>query len=499
MKILTVKLQKWITPRTVAVSCVLVYLISLIPLLWIGIYNYPSADDFTNGSMCHHAFMNGEGIFGILKAAWERMVYEWYQWRGCFTASFLSALMPGAFGERWYVLTVWIMLGMLSFSTAYLLHGILVKGFGIRKIYAVSVSALLLFFTVQCMVGRVEALYWYSGAVNYTFLYGLSLIYFGLLLNAAYCSGKKRRWMLCLASIAGFLTGGGNQMTPLNTAIVLMLTGLFLVWKKKGKQYRAWLIPASCFFAGFAVNLISPGNRIRAAAASGMNPVKAVLVSFYYCLDLVLGEWTTWPIIVFVILLILLFWKAAGKLSCRFEHPGLVVLLGYCVVSAMFTPALFAVGNVEAPRIQSLAFIMYLLVLTLCVGYVTGWARKKYEMRAEKTVSEDNRFSACELWCLIGTVGFLGFAALITMIPEPHYFTFSSAATDIRNDSAQEYAAAKEDRIEAYQSGDSDVTVDSLPVRPELLYFSDITPFPEDWENQGVCRFYELKSVRIGE
>lgn len=495
MKRLSEILQKWITPKVLSAGAAGVYVLSLIPLLWIGKYNYPSADDFTNGSACHHAFVNGEGVLGILGAAWERMVYEWYEWRGCFTASFLSAVMPGSFGEKWYVLTVWIMVIMLTFSVAYLLHMILVRGFRIKKDYVLIITAALLFITVQCVPGKVEAFYWYSGAVNYTFLHGLSLIYFGLLLHAGYSSGRKRGILLALASIVGFLTGGGNQMTPLNTVIVLAGAMVFLGWKKKLKIYRAWWIPMTTFLVGFVINLISPGNQVRAAAASGMNPVKAILVSFYYCLELVLGEWTTWPVILLVILLVIVFWKTTANVSFQFELPGVAVLLGFCIVSAMFTPALYAMGNVQAPRIQALTFMMYLLVLVLCVGYVTGWARKKWDHNI-RMESEKERFSVCEMWCLIGTVCFFVFAALITMIPDPHYFAFSSAIEDIRNGNASVYAEVMEERIESYRSGEKNVEVRSLPVQPELLYFSDIAPFEEEWENQGVCRFYDLESVR---
>ncbi len=36
------KLSKWLTPKTLSVFLTGVYLVSLIPLLWIGWFNYPS-------------------------------------------------------------------------------------------------------------------------------------------------------------------------------------------------------------------------------------------------------------------------------------------------------------------------------------------------------------------------------------------------------------------------------------------------------------------------
>ena len=335
------KLKKWITSRTLAVFFIIVYGLSLIPMLWIGWYNYPSADDYTNGSACHLAIAAGESIFGVIDAVCDRVIYEWINWRGCFTASFLSSIVPSAFGERGYVLTIWLMLGILTFSTAYLLQVIFVKVFKADRALSLCVSFSMLFITVQCMVGKVEMFYWYSGAVNYTFLHGMSLIFLALLIDAVYKEGKKRSLTLAIASVMGFLVGGGNQMTPLNVAIVLVSSMLIIIWKKKWKAYKAWLIPMISFFAGFGLYLIAPGNYVRASVASGMNPIKAVFVSFYYCLDIVLGEWTTWPVLLLIVLLVLFFWKMTRHSSFDFAFPGIVVLFGFCVVSAMFTTALF--------------------------------------------------------------------------------------------------------------------------------------------------------------
>ena len=167
------------------------------------------------------------------------------------------------------------------------------------------------------------------------------------------------------------------------------------------------------------------------------------------------------------------------------------VLFGYCLVSAMMTPSLFAVGNIGAARLQALTFTMFILVLTLCVGYVTGWVRKKVEKRAGAD------FSLNEIWCLLGCILFFGLAAVITIIPDPHYFVFSSALTDLSNGSAKAYGDALHERMEIYNSGEKNITVSPLPSQPKLLYFSDIKEDPEDWENRGVSRFYGLESVKV--
>lgn len=491
-------LQRWVTPKRLAVFLTIVYGISLIPLLWISWYNYPSADDYSIGSNCRQAWVSSHNVFSVIWAGIVRAVDDWVNWMGYFTSNFLMAMPPSTFGERCYVLTAWIMLFMLSFSTVYLLRVIFVKVLKADKYIGHCAAMLMLLVTVQCMVGRVEAFYWYSGAANYMFVHGMSLFFYGLLISAAYDKGKKRIWDLAAAAFLGFFTGGGNQMTALNVEVILLTAVGFITYQKKWKTYKALAVPMGLFFLGFLLNVGAPGNWVRAEGTSGMNPIKAVLVSFYYCLAYCMSEWSGWPVLVLVMALIPLCWHMTKHTQFRFPYPLVVVLFGYCVVSAMMTPPLFAVGSIEAARLQALTFTMYILVLTLCVCYVTGWVRGKLEGVAKPEQKQEG-FSVNAIWCLLGCMLFFGLAAIVTVVPEPHYFTCSSAVADLANGSAKAYGDALKERMELYNSGEKDVVVKPLPAQPKLLYFSDIKSDPADWENGGLCRFYGLDSVRVEE
>ncbi len=497
----TEKLIHILTPRVLAVILTVVYAVSLIPLLWIGWYNYPSADDYSIGSNAHQAWMTTHNVFAVIGAGIERAVEDWLHWMGYFTSNFLMAVPPSSFGERCYVLTPWIILGMITLGTVYLLHAIFVKVFGADKYVSHCVSILMLFVTVQCMVGRVEAFYWYSGAANYMFVHGMCLFFYGLLISVVYDKGKKRTFDIVAASVLGFLTGGGNQMTALNGAVVVLVAIGFITVLKKWKEYKVLAVPMGLFLLGFLLNVAAPGNWVRAEGANGMNPVKAVLISFYYCLDYCIGAWSGWPVWLLVIALIPLFWHMSRKTRFTFPYPIVVVLFGYCLVSAMMTPPLFAVGNMGAARLQALTFTMYILVLTLCIGYVTGWARKKLENTGwrEADAEEKPLLGKSELLCLLTALGVFVVATGLTVVPDSHYFTFSSAITDLANGSAKAYGDALEERMELYNSGEKDVVVEPLTVQPKLLYFSDIKPDVSDWENRGLCRYYGINSVRVEE
>lgn len=494
------QIRKLITPKTMAFFTTLVYAGSLIPLLWIAWYNYPSADDYSIGSNCHQTYLATHNVFAVIWRGIVRAVDDWANWMGYFTSNFLMAVPPNAFGERFYVLTTWIMIVMLSFSVLYLFRSIFVKVFKADKFVSHSAAMLVLFASVQCMcpAGRCEAFYWYSGAVNYIFVHSMSLFFFGLLISAFYDTGKKRVWDLSAASVLGFLTGGGNQMSALNVAIVLFVAGILLTVSGRWNRCRGIRIPIAIFYLGFLLNVAAPGNWVRAEGTSGMNPVKAVLVSFYDCLDRVVSEWTTWPVILIMIALVPLFWHMAGKVSFPFPCPMIVVVFGYCLTAAMITPPLFAVGNMEAGRLQALTYLMYILILSLCVGYVTGWAHQRWSCRQAETKEVSGRFPIESCWCLAGCIAFLTFGSILTVIPEPHYYTFTSALTDLSNGSAKAYGDALEERMEIYRkAGEGIVEVEPLPAQPVLLYFSDIKEDPEDWENRGLSRYYGFEGVTV--
>lgn len=510
MKKFTEKLQRIITPKTLAFFLTVMFVVSLIPLLMIAQYNYPSADDYGIGSTCRQAWVSSHSVFQTI---WQAVLMAWndyFNWMGYFTSIFLMAIHPGVFGEQFYAVTTWIMLGMISFSTMYLLHAILVKALKGNKYVCHSISMLLLFVSIQCMVGRVEAFYWYCGAVNYMFLHSMSLFFFGALISAAFDKGKKRTRDLVIASVLGFFTGGGNQITALNVVIVLAAAMGIMIVQKKWKKKKALWIPMGLFFFGFILNVAAPGNWVRAEGTTGMNPVKAVFVSFYYGLDYALSEWTGWPVLVLVIALIPLFWHIVKGIDFQFPYPVVVVLFAFCLVSAMVTPPLFAIGNIEAGRLQALMFLMYILVLTLTVGYMTGWARKKLEKGSAEAAVQNRTVKKCEtekigkeffpanqVWCLLGCILFFVFASMITVIPEPHYFTFTSAITDLANGSAKAYGETMKERAEILNSTESIAIVPPLTSQPALLYFDDITEDAQDWKNRGAARFYQKEAVIV--
>lgn len=295
-----------------------------------------------------------------------------------------------------------------------------------------------------------------------------------------------------------FVWGGGNQMSALNVAIVLVAFMGFLIIMKKKRYIKLFCIPICCFFLGFLLSIAAPGNWVRSSGTAGMGAIGSIQMSFYYCLNYVLKEWTGWPVFLLVIFLIPLFWHMCGRTKFQFPCPIVTVFFGFCLVSAMITPPLFAVGNIEAGRLQALIFLMYILVLTLCVGYVTGWVRKQWEKGRGQHCEPEAVFSKNTTYCFVIGMLFFMIGSGLSVIPDSHYYAFTSAITDLMNGNAKEYAEALSQRAELYNSdAEGILEVEPLPVQPVLLYFSDITPDVEDWQNKALARFYGKDGVVV--
>lgn len=88
------KITNWITPKRIAFFLTIVYLGSLIPVLWIGWYNYPSADDYSIGSNCRQVWVNSHNLFAVLGAGIARAAEDWVNWWDILSANFLMSVPP---------------------------------------------------------------------------------------------------------------------------------------------------------------------------------------------------------------------------------------------------------------------------------------------------------------------------------------------------------------------------------------------------------------------
>ena len=522
-----------------------VYILLLIPVLVIGRYDAPSADDFSVGLGTRLVYETTGSAAAVAGRVLSETVRYYRTWIGYFTSCLFTTVSPATFGEKWYALTPGIILLVLHIGVIVFFYALMEKALGISRWVRRCMTVLTLFLMIQLMPEgslRVEAFYWWSGAGNYTLTFAVGLLYLAFLLLAAYADGRRaRNAFFVLACVFGFFAGGGNYLSSLSWAIVTVLLGAALLlirsgkmgallWKKEDGPAEAedssgrelWnrhlcfrgdlslrlLVPMGFLLAGFAVSCLAPGNRIRGGEAQGFGAVKSILLSLYYTLSYPLNQWMNWAVLLVLAITAVISWmgfeadrETDGVLSrLTFAFPFRAAVLGYGIVSAVVTPALYAQGNMAAGRIQSTFWLHTVLVLVLLEWYLVGGLYRAWHKRAG--ICEEHG-SGGEANCRRAICLIQGLAFLLLVFPllagkaDPDFYTASSAASELLGGSAVQYGRENTDRFALlHDPEEEDAVLPRHTVHPQLLYFADVSEDPDDWANRKMSEYYGKKSIR---
>ena len=521
--------------RRLSYLLIVIYALSLIPVLVIGKYDYPSADDFSMGLGTRLVYEATGSLLAVAGKILSETVRYYRTWIGYFTSCLFTTVSPATFGEAWYALTPAVILLALHVGVAVFFYALMEKALGMNRYVRRCMTVLALFLMVQRMPEgslRVEAFYWYSGAGNYTLTFSAGLLYLAFyVLSVCGVRSKNRSLFLVLACLMGFLAGGGNYLSALSFAVVSVLFAVYLVKMKtrQGENSRMGrlcvigsLLPAAFYICGFAVSCLSPGNRIRGGEAEGYGALKSILLSLYYTLSYPLNQWMNWAVLLILALAGVIFWmgfvekttcSGAQAVQLRFAAPFPAAVLAYGIVSCVVTPALYAQGNMDAGRIQSTFWLHAVLVLLLLEWYLVGGLYRRFS-KEQNVSTESGLQNASAASCLqnVSTASCLqngagGFVraillfflvfSLLAVKGNPDFYTGTSAVSELLDGSAAQYGRENEARLRILKNpGEQDAVLPRYTVQPNLLYFEDVSEDPGDWINQKMSEYYGKNSIR---
>ena len=519
--------------RRLSYLLIVIYALSLIPVLVIGKYDYPSADDFSMGLGTRLVYEATGSLLAVAGKILSETVRYYRTWIGYFTSCLFTTVSPATFGEAWYALTPAVILLALHVGVAVFFYALMEKALGMNRYVRRCMTVLALFLMVQRMPEgslRVEAFYWYSGAGNYTLTFSAGLLYLAFyVLSVCGVRSKNRSLFLVLACIMGFLAGGGNYLSALSFAVVSVLFAVYLVKMKtrQGENSRTGrlcvigsLLPAAFYLCGFAVSCLSPGNRIRGGEAEGYGALKSILLSLYYTLSYPLNQWMNWAVLLILALAGVIFWmgfaeiefsganakadsaaapekagNGAQAVQLGFTAPFPAAVLAYGIVSCVVTPALYAQGNMDAGRIQSTFWLHAVLVLLLLEWYLVGGLYRRFSKEQNASAASCLRNGAGGFVRAI-LLFFIVFS-LLAVKGNPDFYTGTSAVSELLDGSAAQYGRENEERLRILKNPrEQDAVLPRYTVQPNLLYFEDVSEDPDDWINQKMSEYYGKNSIR---
>lgn len=475
--------------RMAACSAIL-FVVSLIPLLWLGRYNVMCIDDYDYGRVVHDTWMQTGSVWQSIQTAWQQNMEFYQNWQGTYVSCFLMALCPMNFRyEVAWVVPV-IMIGMFATSAFVLGRHILHRWLGCDRTGSSFIMLMLLFMFYQVIEAPFEGIYWYNGATHYVFME--SVWFFTLAaLSAAFWSRKKsREIILCMtAAVLAVIVGGGNLVTGLQAEIFMVFLLIYAVITNR-KKIITVCIPLVTGSVGFLFNVLAPGNLMRGEIDSsvGYSAVMSVLLSFYHAVVFMI-RWTPAFVIIVWLMLLPVLWKLTGQSKQKFSHPVWVTIGAYCVIAAMFTPTLYALGMVGLARVDNIIQMVYYLCLVMVTAYWLGYlnhreAGEAFGLFLDKT--KGRMTAVC--FCLM--------LLIWVLTADKNTYTSISALRSLVNGEAQTFYAEAMERHDIYIDEDIvDVEVKPYSAKPALFSFDDLSTDRENWLNLAVMQYYHKAYV----
>ena len=465
---------------------------SLIPILLLGRYDWPSADDYSYAVYTHDALLQGRCLLG---ASWQYILRCYTGWQGTFSAIGLMTFTPLAFSPYLYWLTPVVMLASLCTGTFKLAHTLVCRCLGGSWRQAVFLAVPILLLSIQLVASPKDTFYWWNGAVYYTFTYGIFLLLTERMAALRLAATRRQLlWAVIPGALCALVVGGSNYVSAL---LAVLLWGLFLLWLlwRDRKKFLPALVPAAVLCAGFCLSIAAPGNAVRQSLVEPpIGAADAVLRSIQQAWTDLL-DWFSWPVLLVLLLLIPLLWGLTGRTGFRFPLPPAFTLLSFLLFAAQNAPHFYAMGVAGPERLRSIVFYSFFWLICANLWYWLGWARRAILPRLAGSQRLLRR-----AWAAVPVL--LALLAFTTV----HYryldaATAARAAAALADGSAESYWRPQAARLPLLEDPDlTDVVLEPLEVPQQLdtlLFTGDLSSDPAMWVNQAACNFYHKASIRI--
>ena len=497
-----------ISMKRMAVYAGILFVLSLIPLVALGRYNVMCIDDYDYGRQIHDTWTATGSLLQSIRTAWQQNMEFYQDWQGTYISCFLMGLCPMNFRYDIAWVVPVIMIGMFAVSTFVLGRHILHRWLGLDQCGGSFVMFMLLFMFYQVLEAPFEGIYWYNGSTHYILME--SVWFFALTtISASLWTQQKSKEILCctIAAVLSVIVGGGNLITALQAEIVMAFLVVCAVVTNRRKIVVA-VVPFIIGSIGFLFNVLAPGNARRDALDmdEGYSAVMSVLLSFYHTVAFII-RWTPVFVILVWLLVLPVLWKLAKRSDKTFSHPVWVTVGAVCVLAAMFTPTLYAVGMVGLSRVDNIIQMVYYLALFAVTAYWLGYfAHRSRDDVSEITTQTDLKsLRTSEAFGLFLEKAGMKMTALFLLITlvvwvftaNKNTYTSISALRSLVNGEAQTFYAEAMARYDIYMDDTiTDVEVEPYSARPALFDYIDLSEDAGNWINLAVARYYHKENVK---
>lgn len=467
-----------------------ILLLSLIPLIWLGRYNYPTGDDYYYGAETHLVWQQTGSIIQTLDAACAGVADSYQNWQGTYSALFLMYLAPNVFSNTAYHLVTFVILLLLCGGIFYLLCPLFRRFLPGTCGEWITVSSVLSFLCIQTVEFQSDSFYWYNGSMYYTGFFAVTLFFLGTLFR--YLDNGKRILLLPLLLFAVFL-GGGNYVSLLPCMLLSVTITLLLLLRKNKKAYICG-ITSVVLLLSFAVSAMAPGNHVRQSGMWKIPAWKAIAKCLLQGIRYTFAWTGLWWVLAALLLLPVFLRILQKKNGAFFSHPILFTGYAYGLFCSMSCPLFYTMNSTGPGRAVAIVYYMFLLISFAVFFYWIGFVVLKMQVRPK--TSERIEFSG-----KLNAARYLAMALLLFSILCTGLWQKTSAMKAIRvltDGEAAAYAAEYEDRLLLLNDPEvTDVVLTPFTHQPALIYTGDLPGDPEDPTSRKVAQYFQKTSLYV--
>lgn len=487
------------------------YAFLLLPLLQIARYDVPSADDYQSFILRATIQENGSNPIQWICALWEYMLEHYSSWQGTFATYLVAPLLS----IRWYGIAPIILIMIFSAGIYFLLKSILYRFFEMPKENVIILFVIVSTVCIEAMPSVVEGFYWWSGAVMYVGFFTLAMFTLSLFFWLLPQKMELRRGIYYLFVVfLFFFIGGGNFPTALTTSIILAFV-LFYCFFEKRTSVPITIMALAASISGLMLGALSPGNMIRLSQSDityEPTVIRTIYLAFLLGFQFFRTYFTAFTALALVLALPVIY-NGLKNTKRQFRWPLFFALCTFCTYCALFAPTTYSYGWIGPPRYMNIVYFGFVLLVFANEVYFVGWlcaqinssgirqkdVWKNMEKGLIKTAKKSTVWIILAAICIAWGITRQNFYVTDTVTYRIPYAT-ESAWLSLKNGQAQEYYSWYLYREQRLEDPSTDVLLfDAYPeyMKPNVLYFADITDDPNEWRNNLVARYYHKTSVAL--
>lgn len=475
-----------------------IFVLLMLPVLCLSFVNRASGDDYGYGAYTRAAWVSSHSLAAVIGAAWQTVCQYYGAWQGTWFSIFVFTLQPEVFHDGAYVLVAFLMLFLWIGSTFYLFKQILGKQMGMEKWSRRLLTLLFLMISIEWIPGTKSSIYWFNGCAHYMLPFTMCQMAAAWLFQ--YAKDYKKSTLTGIIVLMTLLGGSNYQ-----AALLILVTACYSIasawFLHRDKRIFRLFWPVCMELAGLGVSAAAPGNRVRAGEGFGFSAgrvFETIGCSFLYGIRDVFVYLKERPLVfagllvLFLVMVMIFYTDGSG--FC-FRHPVWLVLMLFCLYSAMQAPAVYA-GVEVSQGVANTNFLVFMLtasgVLLILAGRLADRMKRKCRSACGKegTDQADRTFRLLVLsgilFCLLSV-----FVCRSSLKISTSYQAFSYLASG----QAADYKEQMELQTRLLEGTEEDVVVPGINDVQGPLMHMPVTDRKEAWTNTVTAQFYGRHSV----